>query len=202
MRQLVLSLGLSAGLVIGSVGVTSVAFAQTGAAGTSGSTGASNQSDTSGTGSQSGTGGGATTPSTLTSPGTSTPGSQTGSTGTQGTTGAGAQGGAGQAGGQGAPTSAQNPQTNVPGLACATVNPATTADPVTVSQAERALAGFFAETARNWSIMGFDSVAQARAVLGNAQTDWLTQTTALACGRFRGGYQNANWITGTGWEFR
>ena len=48
------------------------------------------------------------------------------------------------------------------------------------AQAEAAIRGFCAETARNWSIWGFESVAGARGVLGNNQSDWFTQTLKLA----------------------
>jgi hypothetical protein len=48
------------------------------------------------------------------------------------------------------------------------------------AQAETAIRGFCAQTAREWSIWGFESAAGARGTLGNNQSDWFTQTLKMA----------------------
>ena len=48
------------------------------------------------------------------------------------------------------------------------------------AEAETAIRGFCAATARDWSFWGFESAAAARGVLGNNQSNWLTDTLKLA----------------------
>ena len=92
----------------------------------------------------------------------------------------------------------QFPQTPVPVPNCS-VDPNQTADPAAVAAAQRAIASFYAETNREWSMEGYASAEAMRQTEGNAQSEWLDQTLPLACGRLRGGYQGMNWVPRVGW---
>src|SRR4051794_38052282 len=51
------------------------------------------------------------------------------------------------------------------------------------AMAQQALRDFWNYTERNWASQGYSSANEMRQALGNAQTDWLTQTTAMAGGQ-------------------